>query len=90
MKVFVMKKKDITKDLKSNYPGRGFLNKTEIGKYLGMGDERVTCILHGVPNIKDGRSYRYAIDDVAERFTRYMKQEFDTGGDLNGKSSVLA
>ena len=72
MKVFVMKKKDITKDLKSNYPGRGFLNKTEIGKYLGMGDERVTCILHGVPNIKDGRSYRYAIADVAEKiYTLY-------------------
>lgn len=72
MKVFVMKKKDITKDLKNNYPGRGFLNKTEIGKYLGMGDERVTSILHGVPNIKDGRSYRYAIDDVAEKiYTLY-------------------
>lgn len=68
-----MKKQDIKKDLRSNFPGRGFLNKTEIGKYMGMGDDRVTFILRGVPNIKDGRSYRYAIEDVAE--TIYMLYE---------------
>lgn len=68
-----MTKKEIKRDLQRNYPGRGFVNKSEIGKYLGMGDDRVTCILRGVPNIKNGRSYRYAIDDVAEKI--YMLYE---------------
>lgn len=60
-----MTTKELTKDIKSHIGGKGFINQSEVCRYLGVGKSAVREILTDVPYFETGREKKYAVCDVA-------------------------
>ena len=68
-----MDKQTLTRDMKSFVGGAGFINKSQLAKYMKKSRCAIPALIDGLDKVPDGKSDRYFIPDVAERILEKAK-----------------
>ena len=61
-----MNKQSVSQDLKTVYKS-GFINVSQVSKYLKISRESAACLLQGLDYFETGREKKYHVPDVAGR-----------------------
>lgn len=68
-----MDKQTLTRDIKSFVGGGGFINKSQLAKYMKQSHHAIPSLIEGLDRIPGTKSDRYFIPDVAERILEKAK-----------------
>lgn len=63
-----MDKQTLIRNLRQSANGADFLNKTQVGKYMGFGSkDAVNNFLRGLEYYKQGKECLYQVNDLAQQ-----------------------
>lgn len=68
-----MDKNSLTADLKQSVKGSGFINISQLAKYLKKSRENTVQLLDGLDYVEIGREKKFFIQDVAYRIACMKK-----------------
>lgn len=62
-----MNKRDLQKDIQNFVGPGGFINISQLAKYMRVSRDKITPLVYGLDFFQTGREKKYFIPDVAER-----------------------
>jgi len=68
-----MDKQSLTRDMKAFVDGAGFINKSQLAKYMKQSHHLIPGLIEGLDRVPRTKSDRYFIPDVAERLLEKAK-----------------
>jgi len=66
-------KQTLIRDIKSFVGGAGFINKSQLAKYMKQSHHAIPSLVEGLDRVPGTKSDRYFIPDVAERILEKAK-----------------
>ena len=68
-----MDKQSLIRDMKSFVGGAGFINKSQLAKYMKQSHHAIPALVEGLDRVPGEKADRYFIPDVAERILEKAK-----------------